>query len=175
MILVCLSVMFANYIAMGLSTVVSCGYDVDVSCAFIPEEITHQAHPNHLLKRVQSRPKRKRCCSCLIRFGKDEFSFSCDSCDFNLHPGCALLLTESIRHKFDKHPMKLSYLPIENHKNKYFCEICEEDFNPERWFYHCNECVQSMHTCCTPFLLECEGADYWSSHRSLYQNNLCEH
>ncbi|PWA69166.1 zinc finger, PHD-type [Artemisia annua] len=149
---------------------VDCEYDVDASCAFIPEEITHQAHPNHLLKRVQSKPNIKSCRSCLCGFYRDEFSFSCDSCDFDLHPGCALLLQQTIRHKFDKHPMKLSYFPIENHKNKYFCEICEKVFDPKEWFYHCNECVQSMHTCCTPFLLKCEGARYLSSHHSLYQH-----
>ncbi|KAL8256830.1 hypothetical protein R6Q59_028871 [Mikania micrantha] len=49
--------------------------------------------------------------------------------------------------------MKLSYFPIENHKSDYFCEICEKELNPEAAFYHCYECMQSMHTACAPSIL----------------------
>ncbi|KAD2806203.1 hypothetical protein E3N88_39580 [Mikania micrantha] len=53
----------------------------------------------------------------------------------------------------DKHPMKLSYFPIENHKSDYFCEICEKELNPQLAFYHCYECMQSIHTVCAPSIL----------------------
>ncbi|GJS05093.1 zinc finger, PHD-type containing protein [Tanacetum coccineum] len=34
---------------------VKCEYNVDVCCAFIPDNITHKAHPDHLLTRVTKR------------------------------------------------------------------------------------------------------------------------
>ena len=52
--------------------------------------------------------------------------------------------------------MRLSYLPAENHKSEYFCEICEKELNPERCFYHCYECAWSIHTVCAPHILQSE-------------------
>ncbi|KAJ9548222.1 hypothetical protein OSB04_020765 [Centaurea solstitialis] len=135
-----------------------CDYHIDVNCAFIPDKIVHEAHPNHLIQRVQSRPSRESCRSCLRSFDENGFSYSCPTCEFDLHPECALFLPQTIRHRFDKHPMKLSYFPIENHKSLYFCDVCEEEFDPERWFYHCYDCVQSTHSACSPIILDCKRA-----------------
>ncbi|KAF5758032.1 hypothetical protein HanXRQr2_Chr16g0724741 [Helianthus annuus] len=55
--------------------------------------------------------------------------------------------------------MKLSYFPIENHMSDYFCEVCERELNPEVSFYHCRECMQSMHTTCAPSILQYETYD----------------
>ncbi|GJZ28528.1 zinc finger, PHD-type containing protein [Tanacetum coccineum] len=45
------------------------------------------------------------------------------------------------------------YFPVENYSGDYFCEVCEEEFNPNGAFYHCDQCVQSMHpACCVPIL-----------------------
>ncbi|KAF5758014.1 hypothetical protein HanXRQr2_Chr16g0724541 [Helianthus annuus] len=85
--------------------------------------------------------------SCSMSWGcTDGLIFSCRTCDYSgLHSNCALLIPETTTHKCDKHPMKLSYFPIENHKSDYFCEICEQEFDPEFSFYHCHECMQSTH------------------------------
>ncbi|KAM0020448.1 putative chromatin regulator PHD family [Helianthus debilis subsp. tardiflorus] len=97
---------------------------------------------------------------CLSGFSKhDELSFSCTLCGFHLHVGCALLLPEAIRHRYDKHPLSLAYSPVENHEGDYFCEVCEEELNPNAWFYHCHECVQSIHTTCAPMLIP-QGKPY---------------
>ncbi|KAD2806141.1 hypothetical protein E3N88_39518 [Mikania micrantha] len=129
-----------------------CGYKIDVNCAFIPEEITHASHPNHLLSRVHLKTYDCRICGGYI--WDENFTHSCKNCDnFYLHPWCALLIPERTRHKCDKHPMKLSYFPIENHKSEYFCEICEEELNPQLAFYHCYECMQSMHPACASSIL----------------------
>ncbi|KAJ9548224.1 hypothetical protein OSB04_020767 [Centaurea solstitialis] len=138
---------------------VECDYHIDVNCAFIPDKILHQAHPNHLINwRVQSEQHTKACRSCSTTIWTYNISFSCPSCEFDLHPECALFLPQTIRHVVDKHPMKLSYLPIENHKSLYFCEVCEEKFYPRGWFYHCYECVQSIHSACSPLILDCRRA-----------------
>lgn len=96
----------------------------------------------------------------------NEVQFCCHTCDFNLHIECALLLSRTIRHKYDKHPLNLSYFPIENHESDYFCDICETELDPNKIFYHCKKCDQSMHSACAPMILHCE-ADI----RYLYYNS----
>ncbi|KAJ9548217.1 hypothetical protein OSB04_020760 [Centaurea solstitialis] len=154
---------------------VDCEYHIDVNCAFIPDKILHNAHPNHLIWRVQSRQSRLRSCrSCLDDFlgyfDENGFSYSCPTCEFDLHPECALFLPQTIRHRFDKHPMELSYFPIENHKSLYFCEVCEEEFDPEYWFYHCYDCVQSIHSTCSPVILDCRRVAPYSPRISEFLN-----
>ncbi|KAJ0680090.1 putative chromatin regulator PHD family [Helianthus annuus] len=131
---------------------------IDVHCAFLPKEITHTIHPNHLLYRVYPGDWDKRCRMCEDYYPR--ISFDCHTCnDFSLHARCALFIPETTRNKCDKHPMKLSYFPAENHKSDYFCEVCERELNPEMPFYHCHDCMQSMHTACAPSILLYETYD----------------
>ncbi|MFS7928656.1 putative chromatin regulator PHD family [Helianthus anomalus] len=134
-----------------------CEYYVDINCAFIPEEITHDAHPGHLLLKVKPSEIWKDCKACDNPMYM-EWRFHCPSCDIYIHVKCALLLPRVIKHKLDKHPLSLRYEPVENHIEEYFCEICEDEFNPWQWFYHCTTCAQSMHTRCVPFILQYEQA-----------------
>ncbi|XP_076953430.1 uncharacterized protein LOC143627523 [Bidens hawaiensis] len=131
-----------------------CAYYVDIHCVFIPDVITHDAHPNHLLSRFKASSAYKDCKACTERIG--EMGFYCPTCDFYLDLNCALLLPRTIRHKFDKHPLTLRYYPAENHGSEYFCEICEDEFDPTDWFYHCNMCAYSMHTACAPLKQQCK-------------------
>ncbi|KAL8223522.1 hypothetical protein R6Q57_018997 [Mikania cordata] len=127
----------------------TCKFDVDVICAFT-RRAKHSSHP-HLLSRVRSRPTIKDYCRmCLIRFSDKETSLTCNLCAFHIHPACGLLFPKTIRHKYDKHPMSLTYGPVENHGGDYFCEVCEEELNPNAFFYHCQECHQSIHLDCAP-------------------------
>ncbi|XP_076886399.1 uncharacterized protein LOC143536246 [Bidens hawaiensis] len=124
-------------------------YTMDVSCALIIEKITHESHPGHPLSRAEKRLQKDYCRMCLSGFrSKEESSFICDICNFHLHRECALLFPETITHRYDKHLMTLSYSPIGNHEGAYFCEDCEEEINPYSSFYHCHECVQSVHSAC---------------------------
>ncbi|KAL8242816.1 hypothetical protein R6Q59_013118 [Mikania micrantha] len=139
-----------------------CEYYVDINCAFIPEEITHDAHPGHLLYKVEptntiSLP-RKTCNACLDDI-INRWGFHCPSCEYYIHVECALLLYRVIKHKCDKHPLSLRYEPVENHiSHDYFCEICEYRLNPWAWFYHCTTCRQSTHTNCVPLIIQYEPA-----------------
>ncbi|KAL7586814.1 hypothetical protein Lser_V15G38606 [Lactuca serriola] len=147
-----------------------CKYYVDVACGLIPKQITHKAHPNHLLSIAPVEFTDTSCLICLKVKEGSKLSFYCNTCNIYIHSKCALLLTETIRHKYDKkHPMHLSYFPIENHKSEYFCEICEDDLNPHQSFYHCQHCVQSIHTACAPLILQSETHTYISDHRSVYK------
>ncbi|KAF5758035.1 putative chromatin regulator PHD family [Helianthus annuus] len=139
---------------------------IDVHCAFLPKEITHTFHPNHLLSRVYHESLHDTCRMCGYFY--PNLSFDCRTCnDFRLHVKCALFIPETTRNKCDKHPMKLSYFPIENHKSDYFCEVCERELNPEMPFYHCHECMQSMHTTCAPSILQYETYDEYR--RGVYE------
>ncbi|KAJ0865263.1 putative chromatin regulator PHD family [Helianthus annuus] len=136
---------------------VQCDYKIDVWCAFIPDKIfKHKSHPNNLLSSNDGYNRSGEdgyCRMCLSGFiDNNEISFSCGQCGFHLHLGCALLLPETIRHRYDKHPLSLAYSPVENHEGDYFCEVCEEELNPNASFYHCHECVQSIHTTCAPLI-----------------------
>ncbi|GJY47452.1 zinc finger, PHD-type containing protein [Tanacetum coccineum] len=159
---------------------VQCNYNIDASCGFIPEKITHKVHPNHLLSRVQVISSFFKVCRICNRFLAAEYypsynlnfrnppiAFSCSICDdLYIHPWCAMLLPETIRHKYDKHPMNLSYFPIENYTSEYFCDICEKDLDPHRSFYHCHKCVQMVHSGCAPLILRCE------TDTQMYYNNI---
>ncbi|KAJ0810747.1 putative chromatin regulator PHD family [Helianthus annuus] len=127
----------------------TCNLLIDVWCALTPRAITHKSHPYHIFGRLRKRSDKDYCRVCLSGFTyPEEISYSCALCNFHLHPRCALLLPETTRHRYDKHPMTLTYLPVENHEGDYFCEVCEEELNPNAAFYHCHECIQSMHTAC---------------------------
>nr|GEW52034.1 zinc finger, PHD-type [Tanacetum cinerariifolium] len=145
-----------------------CDYYIDVNCGFIPEEITHEAHPDHILSWCEQESMRTECVVEGRYYPGSNFSFSCRSCDFYLHSTCALFLPGIINHKLDKHPMKLTYGPVENHKSKYFCEVCEEKLNPNLWFYHCHECANSLHTRCAPVIVNFEAAINYD-YKSLYE------
>ncbi|KAJ9548191.1 hypothetical protein OSB04_020734 [Centaurea solstitialis] len=134
-------------------------YCIDVHCGFIPQHITHEAHVNHLLSRfnVSTNPSTMECDACHGTIGdSSRIYFRCNDCDFYLDSSCALHLPRTIRHKYDKHLLKLSYIPIENHSSQYFCDVCEEYLNPNNWFYHCSGCSQSIHSACAPFILKSE-------------------
>ncbi|KAD1248154.1 hypothetical protein E3N88_43103 [Mikania micrantha] len=147
-----------------------CEYYVDVNCGFLPDAITHAAHPNHLLQRFKpsARELRKGCKACFC--ATERIGYYCPSCDFFLHNYCALLLPGTIRHKYDKHPLSLRYQPAENHASEYFCEICEDEVDPiYNWFYHCSSCASSMHTACAPLKLQCEQSTYSLSDHPIFE------
>ncbi|KAI7738506.1 hypothetical protein M8C21_000210 [Ambrosia artemisiifolia] len=147
-----------------------CDYYVDINCAFIPKEITHDSHPNHLLSIVKPSQERlnKHCKACKDYMHRRNLGFHCLSCDFYIDVECALLLPRIIKHKIDKHPLTLRYEPAENHIDKYFCEICEDEFSPWKWFYHCSTCAQSMHAACAPLILQCEQNTYADNYKCVY-------
>ncbi|KAJ0889213.1 putative chromatin regulator PHD family [Helianthus annuus] len=110
------------------------------------------------------------CRACRVSIAESESYFRCTSCDFYLDCRCALHLPKTIRHKYDKHPLQLSYSPVEDHKSRYFCEVCEEELDPGKWFYHCAECAQSIHSACAPLMLQSEqGANSLYDSEGVYK------
>ncbi|PWA43302.1 DC1, C1-like, Zinc finger, RING/FYVE/PHD-type [Artemisia annua] len=128
---------------------------IDIHCSHRPHNIEHEAIPKLKLLLGQVTKDHTACGACRYIIKKGDFSYVTHN-DYYLHISCALFLPKTIRHKYDKHPLKLSYTPVENYKGIYFCEVCEEVLDPTKWFYHCSECSQSIHPDCAPLILKSE-------------------
>ncbi|XP_076920270.1 uncharacterized protein LOC143581335 [Bidens hawaiensis] len=147
-----------------------CFFTIYVKCV-VDEDIRRIHHPSHPhpLVSLLSKPILCECNAC----GKEHKGvfFLCTTCvDFTIHSSCIKLPKKTIRHVYDKHPMRLSYLPVETHKSEYFCEICENKLNPHYCFYHCDKCDQSMHSACAPLILSSETHTY-----TFYTRNVNMH
>ncbi|KAI3472156.1 hypothetical protein Pfo_029644 [Paulownia fortunei] len=133
----------------------TCDFYLDVVCAFMPASITHDAHGKaHILYAARNISEPCPCCGNVY----GGISYECHTCrSFKLHARCALF-PDTVRHKFDQHPLKLittSKRPpsvISQDQLEHFCEICEQDIDNKCWYYSCDRCDQSFHTDCIPFL-----------------------
>lgn len=126
----------------------ACEFYLDIRCASLPHFIRHEAHKGSLgLRKVSN----KNCSTCSGNI--DGFVFACDICNFTVCDFCAMLPSK-FRYRYDVHPFSLTYLPIEDHEAEYYCELCEKEIDPKRWFYHCDDCDQSFHPGCTNLLFE---------------------
>jgi hypothetical protein len=72
--------------------------------------------------------------------------FVCTACDFALDFKCATLPLVA-RHRYDKHPLALTYATKDNFEEHY-CLICEEEMNQKHWFYYCATCDFHAHSQC---------------------------
>ncbi|THG17217.1 hypothetical protein TEA_013541 [Camellia sinensis var. sinensis] len=114
-------------------------YKLDVKCAFLPKAIIHKVHEHPLYLKKDCITAGCAACPRMISM----FAFGCDICNFNLHYTCAVL-PDTIKHRYDEHhPFTLIYAPIKDGPDEYICEFCEEEIDPNWWFYHCIDCDQS--------------------------------
>ncbi|EOA32746.1 hypothetical protein CARUB_v10016051mg [Capsella rubella] len=113
---------------------------LDVRCGSSSEPLWHESHPHPL---YYSKDNSKHCSEC----GKRGW-FSCDECNFSLDFKCALLPNKVMRHRYDDHPLVLSYGESSSVDGKYWCEACETQVDPKKWFYTCNDCGVILHISC---------------------------
>lgn len=71
----------------------------------------------------------------------------CKDCNFSVCHTCFSLPTTA-RHKCDKHILQLTYRDDNDYPESHYCDICEEQRDPNRWFYHCATCDTSAHINC---------------------------
>ncbi|KAH7858389.1 hypothetical protein Vadar_023261 [Vaccinium darrowii] len=100
--------------------------------------IKHETH-QHALKWKHGR---YFCSAC--HESSSGLGLKCTICSFDLHPRCALL-PRTIRNKYDRHPFSLLYFGTDE---DYYCEVCEEEINPNCWFYDSGDCRRSLHVNC---------------------------
>ncbi|KAL7176388.1 hypothetical protein ACSBR2_029845 [Camellia fascicularis] len=116
------------------------GYRLDVKSASLPSSIMHKAHGHPLI--LKNIGKNEGCAACDQSCGMLSFGCGISSCSFNLHCACALL-PSIFNHRYEEHPFILTYAPIENGPDEYWCEFCENQIDPKWWFYHCIYCDKS--------------------------------
>ncbi|XP_051134686.1 uncharacterized protein LOC127253918 [Andrographis paniculata] len=129
-----------------------CQRILDLSCALMPEIITHEAHgKSHIL---------------FLSRGSFYNKYSTTYSLYNLYYGCGschnckldvrnALLPSTVEHKLDRHPLKLMYSSSSAsisslEDDDKFCEICEDGVDTQDSFYHCEKCVTLFHTRCIP-------------------------
>ncbi|KAL4636754.1 hypothetical protein ACB092_03G031600 [Castanea dentata] len=119
----------------------SCNFDLDVQCSLVPEILTHEGHNHQLI--LSSTSFQQSCSSCGDRRNQ---VFRCTSCEFAIDFKCATL-PQTTRYKQHEHPFTLSYA-AEDDSGEYYCDICEEERNPNHWFYYCVDCTYPAHPKC---------------------------
>ena len=111
---------------------------LDIQCFAIQEALHHEGHQHPLFFAAILKEECKFC--------KDTSMFVCHPCNFTLCFRCATLpLLAS--HKYDEHPLKLTYT-VKDRFEKYYCLICEEKRDQDHWFYYCEKCNFSAHPQC---------------------------
>ncbi|KVH88741.1 C1-like protein, partial [Cynara cardunculus var. scolymus] len=122
----------------------TCKFCLDVNCAFLPNTIKHISDKHPLIQVIDPIT---RCKACYKLF--DGISFACKSCKFRLDVFCALWSPRFLSHRYCKgHEIPLTYPPVEDHPEDFYCDICEEEMHPKRPQYHCHECKNSFHLKC---------------------------
>ncbi|EOA13142.1 hypothetical protein CARUB_v10026158mg [Capsella rubella] len=115
---------------------------VDVRCILTSElsSLEHHEHPLHYKK------SNTGTCNACHESVSTSPVLSCGSCDYKMDFRCATL-PKTVKHMCDQHLLSLSC--NENNVNgTYWCDICEEKLDPNKWFYKCNECEVGVHAKC---------------------------
>ncbi|XP_018455979.1 uncharacterized protein LOC108827125 isoform X2 [Raphanus sativus] len=117
---------------------------LDLLCGSIPEPFVHPSHPQHPLYNIPIEED-KECngCNnleyCVLRCIEDD-------CGFVLGFKC-ITLPQVVNHIAYDHPLSLCDGEKET-SGKYWCDICEGETSPEKWFYTCKDLWASLHTKC---------------------------
>ncbi|CAA7028165.1 unnamed protein product [Microthlaspi erraticum] len=114
-------------------------FSLDLRCASIPWIFDHPCHPHTLfLTSVDD----DTCGACNMSARP---VLNCIECEFTLCYECAIL-PEKIYHKCDDHLLSLCH--AEDSSVQYWCEICEAQADPKKWFYTCQDCSVVCHIQC---------------------------
>ncbi|XP_059636637.1 protein VACUOLELESS GAMETOPHYTES-like isoform X2 [Cornus florida] len=127
-----------------------CDFQLHDFCAFSPPSLkNHHFHGHHQLLIFHSKSKPggimwSKCDVC----GKATrgFTFRCNACSFQMHPCCAMLLTEM---NFMSHPHTLRLLPastLSNGESGFACGECKRKRSGR--VYHCTVCDYHLHAVC---------------------------
>ncbi|KAG7611290.1 DC1 [Arabidopsis suecica] len=115
------------------------GLILDVHCASLSWFRHRKIHPHTLFLTTLDRG------TCLACDKSNTYLLSCVECEYHFDFKCATLPVV-IKHKCDAHFLFLR--SGEKAAGKYWCEICETETNPEKWFYTCDECGVVCHIDC---------------------------
>ncbi|XP_024961222.1 uncharacterized protein LOC112501743 isoform X2 [Cynara cardunculus var. scolymus] len=122
----------------------TCKFYLDVNCGFLPNTIIHKSHKHPL---TQVMDPNQACEACDKTF--TGISFACKACNFQLDMYCAIRSPQLLTHRYCKgHEIPLTYPPVEDHPEDFYCDICEKEMHPKLPLYHCHKCKNSFHLDC---------------------------
>ncbi|KAI3692002.1 hypothetical protein L6452_31807 [Arctium lappa] len=134
-------VCFGNRFAYRCET---CKFYLDVNCAFLPNTIIHESHKHPLVQIINP----LNCCMACEKLNAG-ISYACNVCNFQLDMFCAVGSPRFHAHRYCKgHEIPLTYPPVEDHPEDFYCDICEREMHPIHPLYHCQECKNSFHLQC---------------------------
>ncbi|KAL7595679.1 hypothetical protein Lser_V15G30209 [Lactuca serriola] len=122
----------------------TCKFNLDVNCAFLPNTIKHKSHKHPLMQVIDPEPLCNAC-----NMWSDNMSYACKDCNFILDMYCAVRSPYSLGHRYCKgHEIPLTYPPVMDHPEDFFCDICEKEMHPKFPLYYCGNCKNSFHRFC---------------------------
>ncbi|CAN8308686.1 unnamed protein product, partial [Cochlearia groenlandica] len=128
------------------------GSSLDVICGSISEPFFHPSHADHPLYYIlpnkdQINEGYTEICINGCTMKRDQV-LKCieDDCGCDLCFKCATL-PQVVKHRVDDHPLSLCY-GEEEASGKYWCDICEKETDPKKWFYTCKDHRASLHIKC---------------------------
>ncbi|XP_016651526.1 PREDICTED: uncharacterized protein LOC103339501 [Prunus mume] len=154
-----------------------CDFYLDLQCSFLSDSFTHQPHEHPLVVNTANIMRRNSNSKHLIpkkpppgilkylhkqlkppSSSKDfcrgcGFSsplaayFSCMKCNFHICIPC-IKLPPTASHRYENHPLKLTYRSVQSSLGDHYCAICEGKRDPSHLFYYCEECDFDCHPHC---------------------------
>ncbi|XVF43551.1 hypothetical protein PTKIN_Ptkin02bG0049100 [Pterospermum kingtungense] len=130
------------YVSNGLAYKCErCETQMCMRCSNLLDTVTCQGHEHPLSFYVEYEGQCNAC-------GENRRgAFKCKECNFAVGGDC-IDLPCTIRHKCDEHLLTLTYHDDDTYSKRQFCDVCEEDRNPNLWFYHCAICDTCVHPRC---------------------------
>ncbi|KAL1830194.1 hypothetical protein ACET3Z_008606 [Daucus carota] len=121
-----------------------CDIKIDICCAFLPVRIKYKSHKHHSL--VQCPFSGKSCSVSKFTYSAG-MEYGCEICSNFRIAISSVFHPSTMKHKFDDHTITLRYPPF-FYEGVFYCELCEEAVNNQRWLYHCDESDHSFHYDC---------------------------
>ncbi|XP_010513772.2 PREDICTED: uncharacterized protein LOC104789829 [Camelina sativa] len=114
---------------------------LDAQCASVSEPFVHKSHPHPLF---YTSPR--GVCSACNEDASHVLRCVEDSCEYVLDFKC-VRLPYVVKHRVDDHFLSLRYGEKQS-SGKYWCDICEKETDPSKWFYTCADCGTALHIDC---------------------------
>ncbi|OMO68948.1 Zinc finger, PHD-type [Corchorus olitorius] len=113
-----------------------------LGCCARPDILTHEGHSQHPI--FFDNKCEEKCTACGVQMST---KYRCKNNDFAIDHHC-LSMPLTLKHKSDKHPLKLTYHDSDD-PSQHYCDICEEKRDSAYWFYSCADCNFAAHSYCT--------------------------
>ncbi|XP_012480750.2 uncharacterized protein LOC105795607 [Gossypium raimondii] len=122
-----------------------CRFKIDIQCMLLSDTLKHPSHEHSLF--LVHNNEGTSCSACFRKLQSRDVAYRCmKRCDFSLDVGCATLPLTAW-YKYDRHPLPLTFSD-DSEPSQLYCDLCEKEREPNRWFYYCADCDNSLHLNC---------------------------